>query len=239
VDSKKKSEPIMTSGQRQKRVLLFVRAPELGRVKTRLGEKMDNATVLLLYRCFVEDIVQTLTTGGYNITVCFYPRHQKSTVQEWMGHTMHIQAQTGRGLGAKMRNAFANVFATNVGQAVLIGSDFPDLDIDVIHEAFFGLQKRDVVIGPAKDGGYYLIGFRKETFDGDIFSGVDWGTKHVYQQTLQGIHDAGLNSHTLTVWQDIDTYEDLIAFYHRSHTHGLGYLKTMTFLKQLKLRELQ
>lgn len=228
----------MPSSQRQKRVLLFIRAPELGRVKTRLGKKMDNPTVLSLYQCFVEDIVHTLTTGGYDITVYFYPLYKKSTVQEWMGHKTHIQAQTGRGLGAKMRNAFSNVFGSNVEQAVLIGSDFPDLNIHVIHEAFFCLQKRDVVIGPARDGGYYLIGFRKETFDGDVFSRVDWGTKRVYQQTLQRIHDAGLNSHTLPVWQDIDTYEDLIAFYHRSHTHGLGYLKTMKFLKQLKLREL-
>ena len=94
-------------------------------------------------------------------------------------------------------------------------------------------------MGPARDGGYYLIGFRKETFDGDVFSGIDWGTEHVYRQTLQRIHDADLNSHTLPVWQDIDTYEDLIAFYHRSHSHGLGYLKTMKFMKQLKLRELQ
>jgi glycosyltransferase A (GT-A) superfamily protein (DUF2064 family) len=77
-------------------------------------------------------------------------------------------------LGEKMRNAFSNVFATGVDQALLIGSDFPDLDIGILQEAFVSLQNKDMTIGPAKDGGYYLMGFRKDTFDRDVFTGIDW-----------------------------------------------------------------
>ena len=229
----------MLSGNTQRRVLVFVRAPEMGRVKTRLEKKMDAATVLGIYRCFVEDIIQTLTSGGYDITVCFAPSHKESIVQAWLGPTIHVQAQTGRRLGEKMRNAFSDVFATEVDHAVLIGSDFPDLDIRIIHEAFAFLQMKDVAIGPAEDGGYYLMGFRKDAFDGDVFTGIDWGTEHVYRQTLQRIHDAGLNDHILPSWQDIDTYEDLTAFYHRSKANGLMHLKTMQFLDRLKLKGLQ
>jgi len=222
-----------------RRVLLFIRAPQLGRVKTRLEKKMDAITVLGLYRCFVEDIIQTLTSGGYDITVYAAPSHKVPAVQAWLGSTIYTQAQTGRGLGEKMRNAFSNVFAMGMEQAVLIGSDFPDLDIDIIHEAFVSLQNSDVTIGPAKDGGYYLLGFRKDAFDGNVFTGIDWGTEHVYQQTLRRILDAGLKGHVLPSWQDIDTYEDLSAFYHRSKAKGLSHLKTMRFLSRLKPKGIQ
>jgi rSAM/selenodomain-associated transferase 1 len=229
----------MQSGNTQRRVLVFIRAPELGKVKTRLEKKMDAVTVLGLYQCFVEDIIQTLTSGGYDITVYFAPSHKESAVQAWLGSTIHIQAQTGRRLGEKMRNAFSDVFATEVDQVVLIGSDFPDLDIRIIHEAFAFLQKKDVAIAPAEDGGYYLMGFRKDTFDGDVFTGIDWGTEHVYRQTLQRIRDASLNDHILPSWKDIDTYEDLTTFYHRSKANGLMHLKTMQFLSRLKLKGLR
>ena len=229
----------MQPGYTQRRVLLFVRAPELGRVKTRLEKEMDGVTVLALYRCFVEDIIKTLTTGGCDITVYFTPSHKESAVRKWLGPTIHIQAQTGRDLGEKMCNAFSDVFATDVGRAVLIGSDIPDIDIGIIHEAFTILENKDMAIGPAEDGGYYLMGFQKEVFDGDVFTGIDWGTGAVFQQTQQQLHDTGLKDHVLPIWQDIDTFEDLHAFYHRSKANGLMHLKTMQFLSRLKLKGFQ
>lgn len=229
----------MQSGYTHRHVLLFVRAPELGRVKTRLEKEMDGVTVLALYRCFVEDIIKTLTTGGCDITVCFTPSHKESAMRKWLGPSVHVQAQTGRDLGEKMCNAFSDVFATDVGRAVLIGSDIPDLDIGIIHEAFTILENEDMAIGPAEDGGYYLIGFQKEVFDGDVFTGIDWGTGAVFQKTQQQIHDAGLKDHVLPIWQDIDTFEDLHAFYHRSKANGLMHLKTMRFLSRLKLKGFQ
>jgi len=229
------SESIMQSGHTQRRVLLFVRAPELGRVKTRLEKKMDGLTVLALYRCFVEDIIKTLTTGGCDITVYFTPSHKELAVREWLGPTIHIKAQTGRSLGEKMCNAFSDVFATGVSRAVLIGSDIPDLDIEIIHEAFTILENKDMTIGPAEDGGYYLMGFRKEVFDGDVFTGITWGTEHVYRQTMQRIKDVGLNCHALPTWQDVDTYEDLVRFYHRNMAKEPTGLITMNFLKQLDI----
>jgi rSAM/selenodomain-associated transferase 1 len=229
----------MRSGGIQRRVLLFVRAPELGRVKTRLEKKMDAATVLRLYRCFVQDIIETLATGGYDMIVFFTPPHKGSAVQAWLGDTVPVQAQTGKTLGDRMRNAFSDVFAGGVDQAVLMGSDFPDLDNGIIDKSFEYLKQKESVIGPAEDGGYYLIGFRKNRFNNDLFSDVDWGSASVFRQTLGKIHAAGLSCHTLPSWQDIDTHDDLVAFYHRSKANGLSHLKTMKLLDRLNLKEFQ
>ena len=229
----------MQSGWIQRRVLLFVRAPELGKVKTRLEKKLDAETVLALYRCFVEDIINTLASGEFTVTVYFTPSHKEPKVRDWLGNATHIQVQTGKSLGEKMRNAFLNAFATRVDQAVLIGSDTPDLDIRIIKEAFALLENKDVTIGPAEDGGYYLMGFRNDAFDGNVFTGIDWGTEHVYRQTIRYIRDAGLNVHVLSSRQDIDTFEDLFDFYHRSKSSGRTYLKTMQFLTRLKLKGFQ
>ena len=229
----------MQSIRIQRRVLLFLRAPELGRVKTRLEKKMDAATVLRLYRCFVRDILETLTIGGYDLLVFFTPPHRGSAVQAWLGETVPIQAQTGKTLGDKMRNAFSDVFATDVDEAVLMGSDLPDFDSRIMDASFESPKKKDLVIGPAEDGGYYLIGFRKHAFNTDLFSGIDWGTASVFSKTMGKIVAAGLNCHVLPSRQDIDTHEDLVAFYHRSKANGLTHLKTMKLLERLNLKGFQ
>jgi len=229
----------MQACRTQRRVLVFIRAPELGRVKTRLGKKMEAATVLRLYRCFVEDIIETLTKGGHDMLVFYMPPHKGSAIRAWLGDTVLVRAQTGKTLGDRMRNAFLDVFAGGVDQAVLMGSDLPDFDNRIIVEAFELLKERDLVIGPAKDGGYYLIGMRKNSFDNDVFSGIDWGTASVFRQTMQKIHAAGLNCHVLQSWQDIDTHDDLLAFYRRSKANGLTHLKTMKLLERLNLKGFQ
>ncbi len=96
-----------------------------------------------------------------------------------------------------------------------------------------------MVIGPALDGGYYLIGFRKHAFNSDIFSNIDWGTASVFRRTMGEIHAAGLNCHVLPSRQDIDTHDDLVAFYHRSKANGLTHLKTMKLLERLNLKGFQ
>ena len=135
-----------------------------------------------------------------------------------------------------MRNAFSSVFAEDVDQAILMGSDFPDLDPGIIAEAFAFLREKEAVIGPAEDGGYYLIGFRKDAFDGGVFSGIDWGTATVFRETMQRFRDANLGSHVLPAWWDIDTPDDLAAFHHRSRIKGLGRLKSVQLLDRLKLK---
>ena len=215
-----------------RRVLLFVRAPQRGQVKTRLATRLGADRTLALYRCFVEDIITTLKAGSLQTSVFYTPKGQGPQVQAWLGRHARCYPQIGSDLGQRMHAALTKTLCEPVRQAVLIGSDFPDLGIEVIQEAFAALQANDVVIGPAKDGGYYLIGFQKKAFNGDIFKGIKWGTSQVFQQTLAQIKQANLTYHTLPTWQDIDTYEDLRSFYDQNKSGGRA-LKTMAFLNQL------
>ena len=213
-------------------MLLFVRAPQKGLVKTRLAARLGADRTLALYRCFVEDII-TLISGSYPTSVFYTPENQKAKVQVWLGPYARYHPQRGADLGQRMQAAFIQTFYEPVKHAVLIGSDFPDLDIEIIHEAFRALQKNDVVIGPATDGGYYLIGFQKDTLNGNIFKGIDWGTNQVFRQTLTQIEHANLTYHTLPTWQDIDTYEDLMVFYNRNASIQPPHLKSMSLLNRI------
>lgn len=213
-------------------MLLFVRAPRKGLVKTRLAARLGADKTLALYRCFVEDII-TLISGAYPTSVFYTPENQKAKVQAWLGPYARCHPQRGADLGERMRAAFIQTFYEPVKHAVLIGSDFPDLDIEIIHEAFRALQKNDVVIGPATDGGYYLIGFQKDALNKDIFKGIDWGTSLVFQQTLAQIEHANLSYHTLASWHDIDTYEDLRVFYNRNTAIQPPRLKSMSLLNRI------
>jgi rSAM/selenodomain-associated transferase 1 len=138
--------------------------------------------------------------------------------------------QSGASLGERMEKAFAAMFSEEVAQAVLIGSDSPDLDTSIIDEAFEGLATNDLVVGPAIDGGYYLIGFNAGSFLSKIFHGIPWGTNQVFDSTADLITKSNLSMHTLPKWQDIDTYDDLKAFFLRAREKGLTSLKTMKYL---------
>ena len=129
-----------------------------------------------------------------------------------------------------MANAFGLAFSKGADRAVLIGSDFPDLEADIIHEAFAGLSSHDVVIGPAKDGGYYLIGFGAGSFCPKVFSDMPWGTRRVFSKTMDSITKQKFKAYVLPEWQDIDTPEDLKHFYQRSRQSGKRELKTLKFL---------
>ncbi len=215
------------------RILLFVRAPQRGHVKTRLARRLGADQTLALYRCFVEDIITTLKIGPYPTSIFYTPADQGSALKAWLGSCAGYHPQIGIDLGQRMQTAFNQTFCEPVKHAVLIGSDFPDLDIEVIREAFTALQENEVVIGPATDGGYYLIGFQKNAVSSDIFNGVEWGTSQVFQQTLALIQAAKLRYHTLPAWQDIDTYDDLLAFYARNASINSPRLKSMSLLSRI------
>ena len=217
-------------------ILLFVRYPEKGRVKTRLETHLDQDKIRCLYRHFVEDILTTLRKSGYPVTICFLPNEKEAQIKAWLGPSLTYCPQKGVDIGKRMCNAFVQAFYATippVDQAVLIGSDFPDLDQGVIHQAFDALCQNDVALGPAIDGGYYLIGFNRHTFMKEVFDGVAWGTRQVFAETMQKAEGAGLKVRVLPEWRDIDTYADLKAFYQRAQKEGLGKLKTVLHLKNI------
>ncbi len=221
---------IMILTHNRKKVLVFVRVPESGRVKTRLVGKLDKEDVCRLYKCFVEDILGALSNREYDIVICHDPPEDRWKMISWLGSSFTFMPQRGTSLGERMEHAFAAVFSERVDQAVLIGSDFPDLDAGIIDEAFEGLETHDLVLGPAADGGYYLIGFNAGSFAPKIFHNIPWGTQRVFGSTADFIVKNNLSMHTLPKWQDIDTYDDLKAFFFRAREKGLTELKTMKYL---------
>jgi rSAM/selenodomain-associated transferase 1 len=145
-------------------VILFVKLPEKGRVKSRLARQVGEDMALRIYENMVLDVIDVLKGGRFPFRICYTPPDAHDQITEWLGQDYYYLPQTGDDLGDRMDGAFASVFSTDVEKALLIGSDIPELTPEVIEEAFAALEKNDAVIGPADDGGYYLVGFRKNTF---------------------------------------------------------------------------
>jgi len=215
-------------------ILLFVKAPARGQVKTRLAAALGEAAALELYQRFVQDILHTLEQTGIPVLICYYPPYSRPALNVWLGPEHHYLPQEGRDVGERMENAFRQAFIRDFSRVVLIGSDIPDLPAPLINEALAALHMHDAVIGPARDGGYYLIGFRNDTFFPGVFSGIAWSTGTVFRSTMEAIGKAGQRFHELPLWQDVDTIEDLKDLAARSRRSAFSSSRTMSFLAELK-----
>ena len=192
------------------RLIVFVKSPE-GKVKSRLAESIGEGPARGLYRCFVPDLLDALDGGDYDLTIFHHPPEAGETVRQWLGRGRSYAPQAGADLGERMKRAFEECFAAGCTAAVLIGTDFPDLPAEMIETAFTALEANDAVLGPALDGGYYLIGFRADTFFPEVFAGLPWGTDAVFDRTRDILEGHGLKVSVHPLWRDIDTVEDLRA----------------------------
>jgi rSAM/selenodomain-associated transferase 1 len=208
-------------------VLLFVKAPEKGRVKSRLAETIGEELAAEAYKLFVSDIVGTIREAGYPLRIFFHPPDSADVVSEWLGK--NVVPQEGKDLGERMENAFARSFSQGLEKAVLIGTDVPDLKTSVIGEAFETLGSNEAVIGPASDGGYYLIGFGRTSFRPEIFRGIEWGSDSVFSKTMKIFGEVGSKVHTLPEWGDVDTVEDLRSLVMRNRDSDFMRSRTITW----------
>ena len=215
--------------------ILFLRHPEKGKVKQRLAKELDEETVLTLYRNFVLDILNTLDKSAYDIRIYYTPRQLGKQVMQWLGKERTYFPQHGADLGERMKNAFSETFSSGYVQAVLIGSDIPDLPETLIAKALES-ETDDAVIGPSVDGGYYLVGFRKDTFLAEIFSGMPWGTGAVFERTMAVFQNRRSRVHVLPGWRDIDKIDDVREFFSRNRPSGGPGSRTMAFLLKNRQR---
>lgn len=190
-------------------LLLFLKAPEKDRVKTRLARTIGPETALEMYRCFVLDTLTMLQQVGRRPILCYTPARAQQAVAAWLAGHGPLWPQEGKDLGERMAAAFARAFSENYRPVILMGTDIPGLPPSVIQEAFDALARHPAVIGPTLDGGYYLIGFTKQGFSPDDFRGIDWSTPAVFAQTMAKMRLRGISCHTLPRWRDIDDWEDL------------------------------
>jgi uncharacterized protein len=214
-------------------LILFVKWPQKGKVKSRLSVALDEDTILDLYTCFVEDLLHTVKESGIRPVITFYPSDEGESVRNWLGSEYRYVPQMGDELGERMKNAFLRAFAQGYSRVVLIGSDFPDLPAEIINGAFVSLNDHDAVIGPAEDGGYYLIGFRNDAFSPRIFDDIPWSTASVFARTMEILRGEGCDVHQLRFWRDIDRPEDIIDLIKRNRDNPFMRSKTMTCLMRL------
>jgi len=215
-------------------ILLLTKYPQKGVVKQRLARNLPENKVIDLYGCFVLDSIETLKASGIPFSICYYPRTKIGGFQSWLGTNVTYIPQRGRDLGQRLRNAFSDAFNMEFEKVIAIGSDSPDLPVRVLVESSTALDSHDAVIGPSTDGGYYLIGFSRRGFLPNAFEGIHWSTSQVFEDTLSKLEGAGLKTHILQRWSDIDTMDDLSALFQNLCEQSSFAPRTMRFICENK-----
>lgn len=215
-------------------VLLFIKAPVMGQVKSRLAEDIGAEAALELYQRFLRDIIASVELSGHHCRLCYYPPEADHAVSGLLAPGRSSMPQRGDDLGARMQNAFTTVFAEGVDKAILIGSDIPDLTPKVLQDALDALDQADVVLGPALDGGYYLIGFHRTSLLPRVFHRVAWSTNAVFQKTMAILKKASRRVRIAPAWSDVDTVEDLQALFERGEKPHFINSNTMAYLRKHK-----
>lgn len=190
-------------------LLIFVKYPEPGKVKTRLAKDIGSANAAALYRKMAENIICNLSKlTDYTKIIFFHPPERKNDIMRWLQYGgLYFIAQEGHSLGERMSHAFSHAFSQGAKKAVIVGTDCPELKRQTIIRAFEKLDDAEVVIGPSYDGGYYLLGLRR--FIPGIFQHIDWSTDQVLDQTMKKLRLSGILSERLEMLRDVDTIEDL------------------------------
>ncbi len=225
----------MSGKAEKRRLVMFVRFPGQGQVKSRLAKDLGEEVATNLYRCFVEDLSERLSGKCYGLFIAFHAEDKEREMREMLGHELSYFPQTGEDLGERMKLAFLRCFSERARSVVLIGSDIPDLPVRIVDEAFRALDEFGAVIGPSFDGGYYLIGFRQDTLNEDVFAGLPWGGDSVFQETMNILRMAGAPVYVLPAWRDIDTVADIGALIKCSKDEGFADSRTMIYLRARSL----
>jgi rSAM/selenodomain-associated transferase 1 len=188
---------------------LTVKYPDPGLVKTRLARDIGDDAACEVYRTMAERIFAETgpDAGSYERVVFYSPASSEQKVKEWLPG-VRVVPQRGSDIGEIMDNAFCDMFEAGAEKALVTGADIPGLNKHIVSLAFQELRHADVVIGPAMDGGYYLIGMKSRL--PDIFRGIPWGTARVLVETLRVTGRLRLTVRTVTAMTDIDTLEDLL-----------------------------
>lgn len=187
-------------------VMVFTRNPELGKVKTRLAKTIGDKSALIIYTFLLNHTEKTIRNIDCDKAIYYSSSIEHNDIWDNTIYQKHLQQ--GNNLGEKIQSAFDEAFFKGYKKAVIIGSDLLDLKPKHIKDVFKKLDNHDVVIGPALDGGYYLLGMK--TLNPLIFENKKWGTSTVFRDTMENLQDVDV--HLLEKLNDIDTYEDLKEF---------------------------
>jgi len=186
-------------------LMIFIKNPVAGEVKTRLGASIGSTNALQVYKKLLSHTREIAVQVKCDREIWYSSMIDRR--DSWNSDLFEKKLQQGRNLGVRMSGAFQQAFEAGYEKAVIIGSDCPELEPQHIEDAFDALRSEDAVIGPSEDGGYYLLGMKKYT--PEIFSDIEWSTSSVFEETTRHFEQLGLTCKTLEVLNDIDTIEDL------------------------------
>ena len=184
-------------------LLIFTRNPELGKCKTRLAATVGNESALEIYKFLLDHTAKLTQNVNAAKQVWYSEEIWKNDI--WDNSLFDKRLQNGNDLGIRMANAFQEGFASGFERIIVIGSDMYDLSQSDLENAFDILKTKNFVIGPAEDGGYYLLGMN--TFKPEVFQNKTWGTETVLQDTLNDLKKEEIK--LLEPRNDIDLYEDI------------------------------
>lgn len=194
---------------RREKLIIFVKAPRPGHVKTRMAKTIGDAASVSAYRTLVKVLINRLRKLS-EIELRFSPDDAYSEIQPWLSADWSAHPQGDGDLGQRLELAITTAFDSGHEKVVIIGSDCPFVSEGDIRSAWAALSDHDLVLGPATDGGYWLIGLRQPA--SSLFKQIDWSTSSVFQTTLQRARNAGLSIKVLRELSDVDTESDWKQF---------------------------
>lgn len=208
--------------QSKQHLIIFTRYPEPGKTKTRLIPALGAVGAANLQRQMTEQTILQVKELQSVVAVSFEVRFAGGSLQlmqDWLGRDLVYQVQGEGDLGERMGRSLLDAFQSGAEQVMMIGTDCPGVNSQLLATAFEQLQTCELVLGPAIDGGYYLIGLRR--YIAELFANIDWGTAQVLKQTV----DIAQKLHLLHVYlpplADVDRPEDL-SIWHRAQGEGIS-----------------
>ena len=191
-------------------LIIFSRYPEPGKTKTRLIPALGAGGAAELQRQMTEHILNTARKykSFRDLTIeIYFAGGNEQLMSEWLGKELKYVPQVSGDLGHKMRSAFDRSFKLGNQRVIVIGIDCPDINQAILENAFNSLQEQDLVIGPAEDGGYYLIGLNQSI--PQLFHNINWGTEKVLKQTKYIAQKLNLSIYDLPTLSDVDRPQDI------------------------------
>lgn len=218
----------------KKGLILMVKGPELGKVKTRLAQAIGEKSALKLHKAFAKDTVKRFSGLDCDLHIFLTGDNSSDKMKDWLGKDLPLHVQKGNDLGERMKHAFQEMFDAGYHSCLVMGSDLPDVPLTIPQEAFRKLENSRSVIAPSEDGGYYLLGFTRSGFLPSVFHRVEWGSSSVFSQTLDIFLRHNRSPIILPVWRDIDDMNDLEDVFQRNRdsrefqsSHTMKILKTI------------
>jgi rSAM/selenodomain-associated transferase 1 len=216
--------------------VLMLKYPEAGMVKTRLAAEIGDKQALALYLAFINDTLETLSGLDFDIILSIYRNETGSDESANPFGEYPTFRQRGRDLGERQYNSLEDAYGMGYDKVFLLAGDSPDIESDFIAGAADTLDHADAVIGPCEDGGYYLLGVKKECLDIGIFHGIEWGSEKVMDGIRHNFKKLGMTLFELPIWYDIDTLDDLRRLEVRS-SDGIRARRTIRLIPEFPEEE--